>query len=458
MAASDPSRLAAEVRRALRRSGACSARELCETLGTSQPSVSRALIELRGQVLTFGRARATRYALRRAVPDVVAPISLYEVSRGPDQRPRHLADLHPIEPSGFYVQARTDDVRSAVHDDLPWFLHDLRPQGYLGRMVAREHAALGNPADVRLWTGDQVLRLLVRHGSDGVGAFIVGHEAYGAYVKQSLASPDGIPRSKRARRYADLAADAVRQGLPGSSAAGEQPKFLALREDDDGIVPVLVKFSPPVDNPVAERIADLLIAEHVALQAITAAGHSAAASDLVFGGDRVFLEVERFDRDGPNHRIGQVALEAVDAEFVGHLTSWTDAVQGLLAQGLASPHDLTTTRWLARFGELIANSDMHLGNLSFRLRGATLAGLAPAYDMGPAAYAPLNGELRAPPFAPDLPDVTDADLAADVIEAATGAWRAVARHPRVSVGFKAIASQNAAVVARLAEATRWLPG
>ena len=168
-------------------------------------------------------------------------------------------------------------------------------------MVARAHAELGNPSDVRLWSGDQTLRWLVRHGWDGVGALVVGEEAYGRYVKAALTPPDAVPRAKRARRYADLALDAVRHGLPGSSAAGEQPKFLALREDDDGVVPVLVKFSPPVDNPVAERVADLLIAEHLALRAIATAGRQAATTDE--------LGVHGFEGDLPEPMVRPVAIE-----------------------------------------------------------------------------------------------------------------------------------------------------
>ena len=48
-------------------------------------------------------------------------------------------------------------------------------------------------------------------------------------------------------------------GLPGSSAHGEHPKFVALL---DGEPPhqVLVKFSPSMTSRVGERWADLLVA------------------------------------------------------------------------------------------------------------------------------------------------------------------------------------------------------
>ena len=50
------------------------------------------------------------------------------------------------------------------------------------------------------------------------------------------------------------------------------------------------------------------------------------------------------------------------------------------------------------YGKMIANSDMHLGNLSFHIRDATAGEpsleLTPAYDMLPMAFAPrTSGEL-----------------------------------------------------------------
>ena len=53
-------------------------------------------------------------------------------------------------------------------------------------------------------------------------------------------------------------------------------------------------------------------------------------------------------------------------------------------------------------GRLIENTDMHLGNRSFRV-GLPLR-LAPTYDMLPMMYAPLpGGEVPAREFVPALP-------------------------------------------------------
>ena len=47
--------------------GVASSQQLQEATGKSQATVSRLLADLSGQVLAFGRARATRYALPRPI-------------------------------------------------------------------------------------------------------------------------------------------------------------------------------------------------------------------------------------------------------------------------------------------------------------------------------------------------------------------------------------------------------
>lgn len=54
-----------------------------------------------------------------------------------------LGTLVPVRPEGF-VMVQADGA--ALHSDgLPWWLFDMRPQGYLGRAYASAHAA-GRPA------------------------------------------------------------------------------------------------------------------------------------------------------------------------------------------------------------------------------------------------------------------------------------------------------------------------
>ena len=62
---------------------------------------------------------------------------------------------------------------------------------------------------------------------------------------------------------------------------------------------------------------------------------------------------------------------------------------------LAAADLVDQVRILWWYGKLIGNTDMHLGNVSFRFRpdprGRVQLNLAPAYDMLPMLYAPLSG-------------------------------------------------------------------
>ncbi|MFO0749914.1 MAG: type II toxin-antitoxin system HipA family toxin YjjJ [Myxococcota bacterium] len=446
--------------RELRR-GPAAAPDLARALGVSQPTFSRLVARDGGQgVLVTGRARATRYAARRRIERVGDRAPLFAIDEA--GAPRRLAVLHAIEPRGFFVEALDADVAGGFFDDLPWFLHDLRPSGFLGRLVPRLHPELPVPREIGLWSGDHALMYLAAHGADAIGELVVGDDALGQALEHvRAAAPEAsdlglVPRSKRGARYARLAEAALASGLPGSSAAGEQPKFLAVREPG---VAVLVKFSPALDGgDVATRTADLLVAEHLAHEVVRAAGHDAATSELALGGGRLFLEVERFDRvalaDGGFGRRGVLSFAAADSEHVGHLESWVDTARALIAGRLVDAAIEPAVRWRAAFGRLIANSDMHHGNAAFLARGTRLLGLAPVYDMLPMAYAPRGGNVLTPAFAVRAPSGADLDVWPSARAAAEALWRKVAEHRLVSEGFRAIARDNAQALAGAARYVR----
>ncbi len=449
----------------LREMEVAGSREVCQRLGISQPTFSRLVRRLGDRVLRVGRARATRYALRRTIDGVPSPIPVIEVR--PDGGTRRLVELQPIGTRGFYIESRCEDADSGFTPDVPWFLSSVYPTGFLGRMAPRRHPELGLPPDIQRWTGDHALRFACTVGADLTGALIVGDRAMQRFIERRLAPRPGIENSARRTRYTAIAGDVLRLGPVGSSAAGEQPKFMAIRVRSGPkpalvksvlVKPVLVKFSPPLADAVSQRIADLLVVEHVAHQVLAACGHRSASSEILAAGGRVFLEVERFDRTPEGGRLGQVDLMALDAEFVGsEQRSWSESCEMLARAGVVPPELARTVRWRERFGHLIANTDMHFGNLSFTLSGTRVTGLAPCYDMLPMAYMPRHSEVTPHVFAPPLPRLADEDIARSVHAAATGFWEQVAGHPRVSTGFRGIASANAETLRGQAAALAALP-
>ena len=113
--------------------GAASASALRARLGVSQPTFSRLISRMGERVLVAGRASATRYAARRDAQDLASRLQVYEV--GEDGQARRVAQLHAVLPEGYYVEANCGDAVSGFHRDLPYFLHEQRPAGFLATLA-----------------------------------------------------------------------------------------------------------------------------------------------------------------------------------------------------------------------------------------------------------------------------------------------------------------------------------
>ncbi len=388
--------------------GPLSARQLAEKLGVSQPTVSRAITELGGDVVRLGAARSIQYVLRdgaRGLPD----IPVHQVDA--EGRLSLLGTLVPTRPAGFVMMREDGGV--AHSDGLPWWLLDMRPQGYVGRAYAARHgAALGLPPRLTDWSDIDALRALLAHGHDVVGSLLLGDTARDNFLATPL--PEPVAMVGKANQYTRLAREVAGCEIPGSSAAGEQPKFMCFAQTPAGPRHVLVKFSERDEGPVTERWRDLLQAEHLALETLRDAGIAAATSRIVDSGEQRFLEVERFDRVGSLGRRALVSLAALDAEFVGAGSgAWPAIARRLAASGQVRAEAADAAEMLWAFGTLIGNTDMHSGNLSFFPEPGRPCEIAPAYDMGPMAFAPRNGG--------GLPDtLADAVIVASV---SNGNWR-----------------------------------
>jgi hypothetical protein len=81
----------------------------------------------------------------------------------------------------------------------------------------------------------------------------------------------------------------------------------------------LVKFSPAGNSPVDQRLRDLLVYEHLALQTVADTCPAAAKTQVFIAAGRVFMESERFDCTAQGGRIGRVSLQVYDAEYVGEM-------------------------------------------------------------------------------------------------------------------------------------------
>lgn len=431
----DKQKIQTDILTYLKRHGPTSAPILCQTFNISQPTLSRLLSSLKSSLFIVGQAQRTQYAIPRKIEDVMTPLPLYEVLQ--DRSSRLLGLLHPLQPQGFYFESKIKNISSALYPDLPYFLNDLRPSGFLGRLVPIQNQDLHLPQDIRRWTAEHCLKFLSLKEWDSIGNLILGEKAFQIYLENCKALKRGIKSKKRAEDYPHYADDILALGEVGSSAAGEQPKLMTTLLPE--MKSVLVKFSPPRNTAVGTRIADLLICEHLASIALKAKSQSVATSNIIIKNNRVFLEVERFDRLPSLGRRGLISLSSLDAEFSGTASKWSKTVSELIKLKILPNTFYKTIRFRELFGELIGNTDMHAANLSFFTEGLQIVEIAPIYDMLPTLFMPSSHQIIHKHFQPPLPLPADADLWRSAYSVAFEFWNQVLNDPRISTSFKKIA-------------------
>jgi len=372
--------LATQVLQFLSMRGDQSAKDIALAAGVSQPTISRALAELGRRVVKTGAARSTRYSLRNET---------YAALEAPIYRVTHEGLIHeigtlvPVRPEGFVMLRR--EGAATFHGGLPWWMNDMRPQGYLGRAFANQHGAgLGLPEKINQWNDIHVLTALLSKGWEAPGNILIGETALNEFMQSSHVTVTNKPTG-----YAALAAGASRGDVAGSSAGGEQPKFTAFAPCERVPAHVIVKFSALPLNEISQRWQDILLAEHLALEVLAAGGVPSSDSAIFDHDDQRFLEVRRFDRVCSHGRFALFSLESLTAEFAGD-TDWPKAVRILLAEKVIVKDAAYSSELLWAFGTLIANTDMHPGNLSFMSKGGRPFKMAPAYDMSPMAFAPTS--------------------------------------------------------------------
>ena len=349
--------------------------------------------------------------------------------------------LMPMEGSGWPVPP---DSRDGWWEGLPYPLYDIRPQGFIGRQFARaEHQRLGVSPNPEEWSDDDIVFVLSHAGSDVSGNLLLGDDACKLWLSNKLAPPEPATEANLGEHYARRAHQALMGGMAASSAAGEFPKFTALRQHENATPHVLVKFSGAGESAAERRWADLLVCEHHALEcAARLSGVASARTRVVQHGERTFLESERFDRVGLHGRLSLCTLDTLSHAFLGtSSTDWALLSARLHEMALVDAGTVRAIELLWWFGRLIGNTDMHLGNLSFHMT-PTLR-LAPAYDTLPMMYAPLpGGEVPPREFTPPLPLPEQTGLWKIACKAALEFWQLASTEARISGPFQSVCRAN----------------
>lgn len=402
--------------------------------GISASTLSRLVDEAGDNVLRIGRTRASMYGRTRVVEGLGRSIPVFRVSG--TGAVSSAGRLHCLWGTQTYWEG--SGARSPFAGLPPAFV-DMAPQGYLGQAFPARFPELGLPPRITDWSDDHRLIALARRGEDCVGDLIVGDESLQRFVSRQVVS---VGRDDYPGFASRSAIEAV-----GSSAGGERPKFGAFSRGRH----VLVKFAVGGDSAAARRWRDLLWCEWRALHTVAASGHVAAPMQLIDQGEWRFLELDRFDREGESGRLAVLSLSALNSEYFGSARTWTDAVSELRRSPFLLPEDdARNLRWLDVFGQLIGNTDRHLGNMEFFVgRGSELR-LAPSYDMLPMILAPSGEQVVARTFTPAPPTGSTLDVWLDAAEWAQRFWSDVEANTELASDVRAFAVQARQGIAGLA--------
>ncbi|VAW62433.1 hypothetical protein MNBD_GAMMA08-127 [hydrothermal vent metagenome] len=431
--------MAMSVSECLERAPATS-KEIQALTGLGQTAVARHIRSMGDRVIALKAGRSIRYAMTRNAfgCDDNLPLSMVDANGSTVL----VAVIRPLAHGGFFVEEVTGMPRlllgesgNGLYDDLPYFLSDLAPQGFIGRKITAELASCSDsfPSDPRRWNSNHIGRYLISNGEDLHGNFKFGIQASSRIRRK----PVHVTRED----YPGLADSIMSGEVVESSAGGEQPKFTAYCSERSAHV--IVKFSPKGEGEIARRWRDVLITEYHATKALLSHSLPAAETVLFEKEGRLFLESKRFDRSGEYGRVSMVSLSSVDAEFVGSGENWLQAMDGLLHQNLIAEFHYYDAKILWAFGKLINNTDMHLGNLSLGMEGSVFR-LRPIYDMCSMGFAP-KGSGEIPPLEFTAPSFAAAELDESktnkVIRAARDFWSGVASDDRISDEFKMFLTQ-----------------
>lgn len=391
---------------------------IAKATGISQPTVSRTLKKL--PVIKVGAGRNTVFAL----VEQQSPEPLYKINK--------IGNITCLGHMHHQPQNRILLIQESKHisyEGLPFYFYDAIPSGFLGSIHLKHIVKSDQKLTTKSqdWSAQQVLHYMTNYGEDLTGNLVLGNA-----MAEKAANKNYPVVTREDYSYIANSINQSPENL-GSSIAGEQPKFTLY----NGKNHLIIKYSPPIleDNPVATRHRDLLICEHLALQALDAANIKASKTHLHID-DRIYLEIERFDRIGLHGRKGMVSLKYIDAEYTDLNKTWPEIASALLNKRLITEETLLFVETAYAFGKYTANTDMHNGNFSLFLDDLQISTPTPIYDMLPMAYMPVQGELRNPELkAPRFIQVSN-KANQNALTMAKTFWSTVINHSAISQDFK----------------------
>lgn len=404
-------------------------------LGVSKPTAIKLLKE--ANTIAIGNSVNRKYSLLIPIGEIGSMWNIYKVD---EQANIAMLGVLYSTNAGYYFDGDYpsfygNEFEQKLFPTLPWFLYEHRPQGFVGRNIVynlnKEFGEISK--DLNTWTDADILKYELRFGNDLAGSLILGDFSRDRFLQGRDVE---VLENERMDKYPEFARKAMEEGVPHSSAAGEQPKFCALLRCENGTYRnVIVKFSGNMDTPQTRRWGDLLIAEHIALQVLGRHGFAVSESQIIQSQGRIFLEYSRIDRVGRYGRRGTSSLSGIDSAFIGVGSgSWAGAMRK--AVEYFREEDIALAERIYNFGSAIGNTDMHFGNISFFVGRDLPFSLAPVYDMLPMYYAPRSDGSLQDKALTNIPPTTESRAMAKEF------WDMIISDDLISNSFKTIAQKN----------------
>ncbi len=416
-----------------------SSRELMQGLEVSQPTLSRLINKMSHEIVVMGKGRATCYGLPRKIHNTEGLFPVYMIDARGDAH--NYGTLIALQGGQYWWQPENE--AGEVFNRLPWFLQDFSLSGYSARSFARRFSASHQlPRKLTDWNEDDVLFTSSRYGEDRAGNLIIGKDSLALYLARSREPDPEIAMDSCSWIYPQLAQKTLEGKTDSVQLSGEQPKFTTCVDDQGSICHMVVKFSPASTSKEAHRYADLLVCEHLALEAVRTAGFNSARSRLLISGNQFFLCLKRFDRRGALGRLPAISLRAVHARIQAPCDNWINAATRLEKHHLISPEDARKLRWLSLFSDFIGNTNQHFGNISLIPHQQDFYLIAPIYGVRPTLYEPVSAEIPQRLFTPTtVRNEVSAELQS-ALKAAIFFWKSAAVDERITPEFRQICYEN----------------
>lgn len=414
--------------------GHLSAEALCADMQISQPTLSRT-IQNQHDVIMFREPgiRTPKYAATRIIAGIDGGQNVYRIDA--EGKVRDFGVVWFL--AGGYTLFVEENGPTQLYGGLAPWLNSARLSGYVGRsMAAAAPAALMLPKSLRDWSDDHHLTYVFTQAPDLPGDIVFGDWALDQHMAKRASGGTRVSRVDYSRMATGLIAQSV-----GSSAGGEQPKFVCENEEYGHLI---VKFAQN-----GTRSADLLRLECLALSVLGEHGVESASAQIFTDAGYTFLESQRFDRIGRHGRRGVIPIGVIDDELFGARDTWQQFATRCSKVNILSNDDVHTIHKMAAYSQFIGNTDTHFENLSLLTNGNQVIGVAPAYDILPMKYAPIGGGIDPPltPIEPRLSFVAgNLHAWSDGCAAALDFWMQAKDLPDLKPEFKSVALVNIEII------------